>query len=98
LSLALEQVLVHRQLEVHEAEEGLELAPERGPQSPQSVPRVQSVYSYPGPPSSHQPSLANVHEFEQVCALAKPTIRARKRKRADRGAELGAELEEWVEE
>jgi hypothetical protein len=38
------------------------------------------------------------HESEQVCALAKPTIRARKRKRAGRGAELGAEVEEWVEE
>jgi hypothetical protein len=98
LSLALEQVLVHRQLEVHEAEGGLELAPERGPQSPQSVPRVQSLHSDPGPPSSHQPSLMYTHESEQVCALAKPTIRARKRKRAGRGAELGAEVEEWVEE
>jgi hypothetical protein len=39
-----------------------------------------------------------MHESKQVCALAKPTIRAKKRKRAGRGAELGAELEEWVEE
>ena len=98
LSLALEHVLVHRQLVVHEAEGGLELVPERGPQSVQSVPRLQSVHSDPGPPSSHQRSLAYTHESKQVCALAKPTIRAKKRKRAGRGAELGAELEEWVEE
>jgi hypothetical protein len=39
-----------------------------------------------------------MHESEQVCALAKPTIRAKKRKRAGRGAELGAEVAEWVEE
>ena len=41
----------------------------RGPQSVQSVPRVQSEYSAPAPPSSQRPSEAKLHVSEQVCAL-----------------------------
>jgi hypothetical protein len=41
---------------------------ERCPQSLQSVPKLQGVNAEPGPPSSHAPSLAKLHVFEQyVC-------------------------------
>ncbi len=43
---------------------------DRGPQSTQSVPRLQAVYLVPGPPSSQTPSEAQLHVFEQVC----PTV------------------------
>ena len=43
---------------------------DRGPQSTQSVPRLQAVYWAPGPPSSQSPSEAQLHVFEQVC----PTV------------------------
>ena len=59
----------------------------RGLQSVQSVPRVQSLHSDPGPPSSHSPSEAKLHISVQVCALVKPTIMARKIMRASRGAD-----------
>jgi hypothetical protein len=59
-----------------------------GLQSVQSVPRVQSLHSDPGPPSSHSLSEANIHISVQVCALVKPTIMARKIMRASRGADL----------
>ena len=41
----------------------------RGPQSVQSVPRLQFENSAPAPPSSHEPSEAEEHVSEQVCAL-----------------------------
>ena len=59
----------------------------RGLQSVQSVPRVQSLHSDPGPPSSHSPSEAKLHISVQVCALVKPTIMARKMMRVSRGAD-----------
>ena len=59
----------------------------RGLQSVQSVPRVQSLHSDPGPPSSHAPSEAKSHISVQVCALVKPTNMARKMMRASRGAD-----------
>ena len=57
----------------------------RGPQSVQSVPRLHVDNSDPGPPSLQKPLEAKVHVSVQVCALAKPTIWARKRMRASRG-------------
>jgi len=51
----------------------------RGPQSKQSVPRLHLECIDPGPPSSHSKSLGNSHVFVQVCALEKPTNRARRR-------------------
>jgi hypothetical protein len=57
----------------------------RGPQSVQSVPRLHLENSDPGPPSLQTPLEAKVHVSVQVCALAKPTIWARKRMRASRG-------------
>ena len=57
----------------------------RGPQSVQSVPRLHVENSDPGPPSLQTPLEAKVHVSVQVCALAKPTIWARKRMRASRG-------------
>ena len=57
----------------------------RGPQSVQSVPRLHVENSDPGPPSLQTPLEAEVHVSVQVCALAKPTIWARKRMRASRG-------------
>ena len=66
----------------------------RRPQSAQSVPMSpHAVVSAPGPPSSQEPSLAQLrqegHVFVQmVCALVKPTIMARKMVRASRGTDL----------
>ena len=57
----------------------------RGPQSVQSLPRLHVENSDPGPPSLQTPLEAKVHVSVQVCALAKPTIWARKRMRASRG-------------
>ena len=51
----------------------------------QSVPRLHVENSDPGPPSLQTPLEAKVHVSVQVCALAKPTIWARKRMRASRG-------------
>jgi len=53
----------------------------------QSVPRLQSEYSAPAPPSSQLPSEAKMHVSVQVCALAKPNIRVRKSTPASRGAD-----------
>ena len=41
----------------------------RGPQSVQSVPRLQSEYSAPAPPSSQIPSEAWLHVSVQACAV-----------------------------
>ena len=66
----------------------------RRPQSAQSVPMSPHIaVSAPGPPSSQEPSLAQLrqegHVFVQmVCALVKPTIMARKMVRASRGTDL----------
>ena len=50
---------------------------ERCPQSLQSVPKLQAVNSAPGPPSSHSPSAASVHVFEQyVCPAVAIATRA----------------------
>jgi hypothetical protein len=43
------------------------------------VPRLHLECIDPGPPSSHSKSLGNSHVFVQVCALEKPTNRARRR-------------------
>ena len=59
----------------------------RGPQSKQSVPRLHLECIDPGPPSSHSKSLENSHVFVQICALDKPTNRARRRMGASRGTD-----------
>ena len=48
------------------------------PQSVQSVPRLQTEFSAPGPPSSHQPSEAKLHVSVQACAVCsrRPLIRS----------------------
>ena len=43
---------------------------DREPQSTQSVPRLQEIHWAPGPPSSHSPSEAQLHVFEQICPIA----------------------------
>jgi len=65
----------------------------RGPQSVQSVPRLHVKNSDPGPPSLQTPLEAEVHVSVQVCALAKPTIWARKRMRASRGSKAHIALQ-----
>ncbi len=62
----------------------------REPQSMQSVPRPQSEYSAPGPPSSHAESDAYMHVFLQPpCALVMLTIMRAKMMWASRGAGPG---------
>ena len=50
---------------------------DREPQSTQSVPRLQEVHWAPGPPSSHSPSEAQLHVFEQICPIAPLSWRRR---------------------
>ena len=51
----------------------------RGPQSSQSVPKLQKLYTLPGPPSSQPPSYENA----RVCALS------------HRAAQLEEEQNKW---
>ena len=50
---------------------------DRTPQSVQSVPRVQSVYSAPGPPSSHAPSPGQAQVLVHRSPATAPATRGR---------------------